>query len=323
MPISPDRPTRKPRPRRSLRKILLVAFASACSLLAFASWWFTEPLDRDDLSALDATKRAAVVSKTASRSRPLDQSVPARSADLRWPKERVEGDKAKRFLLDFLLAAQAKLEGIEAYTATFHKQERINGKLGAMQTLSMKARNKPFSIYLKFVQPQKGKEVVFAKGRHEDKVIAHAGGWSRRLIPRLAVAPTDKLALVDSRHPITDAGLLNLTRKLVRYRKMDLTDPESIVILDRFADDSGRRWYRSIHEHPHRTPERPFARVIVLYDPETKLPVSIANFDWPAPGHQGDLDLAEHYKYDDLKLDVPLTDLDFDPANPEYEFRRY
>ena len=317
MPTIPNDATGKSRPRRTLGKFVFFFVAVPCGLVALASWWFTEPLDREDLRELDLAKRGRIAATPAAK--PAEPKV----VDLRWPKGRVDGEKAKRFLLNFLVAAETKLESVESYTATFHKQERIDGKLGPKQTLALKARNTPFSIYLKFVQPQKGKEVLFAKGRHEDKVIAHAGGWSRRLIPRLAVAPTDKLALADSRHPITDAGLLNLTRKLVRFRKMDLTDEESVVILDRFTDVAGRDWYRSVHEHPHRTPERPFARVEVLYDLETKLPVSITNFDWPAPGHTGALDLAEHYAYDDLKLAVPLTDLDFDPANPAYEFRRY
>ena len=314
MPTIPNEATGNSRLRSGRWKIVLIIVAVPCALVAFAAWWFTEPLDRQDLRDLALAKR-----NPAASSKPVAPKV----VDLRWPSERLEGEQAKRFLLDFLLEAEKKLEGVEGYTATFHKQERINGKLGPTQTLALKARTKPFSIYLKFIEPQKGKEVLFAKGRHDDKVIAHGGGWSRRLIPRLAVAPTDKLALADSRHPITDAGLLNLARKLVRFRKMDLNDVEAITVLDSFTDENGRAWYRSIHEHPNRTPERPFARVEVLYDPATKLPVRITNFDWPKPGRQGPLELAEHYSYDDLKLSVPLTDLDFDPANPAYEFRRY
>jgi hypothetical protein len=37
----------------------------------------------------------------------------------------------------------------------------------------------------------------------------------------------------------------------------------------------------------------------------------------------GDLQLAERYCYEDLKLDVTLTALDFDPANPDYGFHRF
>ncbi|HEU5115651.1 MAG TPA: DUF1571 domain-containing protein [Isosphaeraceae bacterium] len=33
--------------------------------------------------------------------------------------------------------------------------------------------------------------------------------------------------------------------------------------------------------------------------------------------------MAEQYEYDDLNLNAPLTDLDFDPANPDYDFKRF
>ena len=116
----------------------------------------------------------------------------------------------------------------------------------------------------------------------------------------LSVAPTDPIALADCRHPITEAGLANLTDKLVHFRRLDLTDPEAVTILDRTTDADGRTWLRSVHTHPHWKPERPFAHVEVLYDPETLLPRSITSYDWPRPGQADGPLLAEHYAYDDL-----------------------
>ena len=78
---------------------------------------------------------------------------------------------------------------------------------------------KPFAVYLKFLAPQAGKEVVYAEGHHENKVIAHSGGLARLLVPRLAVAPDHPLALADSRHAVTEAGVANLpgpSRPMVR-----------------------------------------------------------------------------------------------------------
>ena len=67
------------------------------------------------------------------------------------------------------------------------------------QTLAMKVRNRPFAIYLKFLAPKAGKEVVYAEGHHDNKVIAHNGDWTRKLVPRLAVAPDS--AARPGRHP--------------------------------------------------------------------------------------------------------------------------
>jgi hypothetical protein len=187
----------------------------------------------------------------------------------------------------------------------------------------MKVRNHPFAIYLKFLAPKAGKEVVYAEGHHDNKVIAHNGDWTRKLVPRLAVAPDSLIALADQRHPVTEAGLLHLAEKLLHFRKLDIGDQDATTVVDRVTGGDGRAWFRSVHTHGVADGSRPFARVEVLYDPVTQFPIQISSYDWPAPGHSGDLDLAERYAYDDLKLDAPLTEADFDPANPAYAFLRF
>ena len=293
------------------------ALAAPPALLALASWWWTEPL-------ADPGAKVSTPAPAESRVKAPDPA-PAAEAPAAWPETRLDGGPAKRALLDALLRAKSRLDKVETYTATFHKQERIKGVLGPEQTLEMKARREPFAVYFKFVTPQAGKEIVYAEGHHDNKLIAHAGGVSRLLIPRLAVPPDHPLALADSRHAVTEAGLHNLVDRLVGFRKLDLNDPEAVTILDRTTDASGRPWLRSVHTHPVRHDDRPFARVDVLYDPDTFYPLDIRNFDWPEPGQGpgGELALAEHYRYEDLDTSVVLTPADFDPANPSYAFRRY
>ncbi len=240
-----------------------------------------------------------------------------------WPAGRMEGEPAKRVLLAALREADAHLDRAAGYTAILTRRERIRGALGPEQTIALKIQHEPFGVYMRFLAPKAGKEAVYLEGAHDNKLVAHNGDWTRRLIPRLTVDPTDPIALRDNRHPITDAGLANLVGKLVRYREHDLVDPHAVTVLDRVVDAAGRPWLYSLHTHPTRVPERPFARVEVWYHPDTFVPHRIASYEWPDPGHEGDLLLAETYRYDDVNLDADLTALDFDPANPDYAFRRY
>jgi hypothetical protein len=290
-----------------------------------ASVWLTEPLtDRGGTYRSPGSSPVDVSAETKSAAATATEAIGADvKAPLVWPKERLDGPAAKALALDVLLAAADRLNRVSFYTATFRKQERMKGTLGPLQSMEMKVRQKPFAVYLKFHAPQAGKEIVYAEGHHDNKVIAHSGGVGRFLVPRLAVPPNSALALADSRHPVTEAGLANLTTKLIGYRRLDLEDPDAVTVLDRSRDADGREWLRSVHTHPKRHPERPFARVEVLYEPDTLLPVDIRSFEWPEPGHVGDLHLAEHYHYDDLDLDASLTAEDFDPANPAYAFHRY
>lgn len=284
------------------------------ALLAGACWWLTEPLGTPGTVEGRIVARAPSEPEEAS---PSDSLPP-------WPDTTMEAMPAKRLLLASLEGARRRLDRVDGYTATFRRQERLKGKLGPEQTLQMKARPEPFAIYFKFLAPKAGKEVVFAKGRHDDKLIAHNGDWKDKLIPRLKLDPAGSIALADCRHPITEAGLVNLTDRLIGYRRLDLEEADAETVLDRMRDSEGREWFRSVHTHKDPDAGRPFARVEVLYDPETRLPLRISSFDWPEPGH-GDapLKLAERYCYDDLDLDASLSELDFDPANPAYAFSRF
>ena len=305
-------------PRKIRRRLIQVVGAlSIVPVAAFGvSWYFTPEL----------TPRTGPA-------RPLSQGVPGRIADakartgsLDWPEASLDGEPAKKLLLDVLLAAREHLRAVPGYTATLRRRERVGGELGEPQTIAMKVRHEPFAVYLRFVEPEAGKEVVYDESRYDGDMMAHPGGFARAFLPVLKVPPDSAIALAGNRHPITEAGLLNLTEKLIGYRELDLLDPEADTILDRDTDPEGREYLRSVHTHPHRHDDRPFAYVEVLYDPGTKLPVRITNYDWPADGSTPDysaLDLAEQYFYEDLDLNAPLTDLDFDPANPAYEFRRF
>jgi hypothetical protein len=292
------------------RKWLSLALI-APGLAVLTSWWLTAPLEDEGASP--------VLSTTAPAPAPTISTSPDRPA---WPEGRVEGIEAKTALLAVLEDAARRIDATSGYVATFKKQERIGGRLLPEQTMAMKVRQRPFAIYLKFLAPKPGKEVLYAEGHRKNKVLAHNGDWTRRLVPRLEVAPDSPTALADNRHPITEAGLSNLAHKLVAFRKLDVDDPEAVTILDRTTGPDGRPLLRSTHLHEHPNRSRPFARIEVLYDPATHFPMQISSYDWPQPGEEGE-SLVERYAYEGLVLDPSLTALDFDPANPAYEFLRY
>ncbi len=276
--------------------------------LVFVAWRITAPLEDKPVPNVAVPVAPALVETPESRPT--------------WPEGRLKGPEAKTRLLAIVEDASRRIDRVEGYTATFKKTERMNGTLGPEQTLAMKVRQRPFAIYFKFLAPKAGKEVVYAEGHHDNKVIAHNGDWTRRLVPRLAIDPHGPTALAENRHPITDAGLANLARKLVAFRKLDIEDADAVTVLERIESPEGKPWLRSVHLHSHQNPARPFARVEVLYDPETLYPLQISSYDWPVPGQVGDL-LAERYIYQNLAVDPSLTALDFDPANPKYEFLRF
>jgi hypothetical protein len=68
-----------------------------------------------------------------------------------------------------------------------------------------------------------------------------------------------------------------------------------------------------------RKPESGFMRARVFVDNEYRVPVFYAAYDWPKE-EGGKPVLLELYAYRRVKLNVGLTDKDFDPTNPDYNF---
>ena len=73
--------------------------------------------------------------------------------------------------------------------------------------------------------------------------------------------------------------------------------------------------------HPVREEGLRFHSARVFVDPVLRLPIGFESYDWP-PAEGSEPPLLEEYVYLDLKLNVGLTDRDFDPANEAYRFGR-
>ncbi len=289
--------------------------ALAVVLLLGVGWWTLRP---------PAPARPLPAIVRGERRPPATTSETTASLVARWPEGTLEGEPAKRLLVACLTRASERLGRTSGYTALLHRRERIGGVLGTEQVQEIKVRHRPFSVYMKYLSPLPGREVVYDERRNGGKLVVHNGDWTRRIIPRLTISPDDPIAMNDNRHPITEMGLAHITSTLLRFAEMDLTDPGAATILDRPTDPDGRPWLRSRHEMDREQPARPFARVEVHYDPDSLLPRRFVGYEWPRPGDSpAEYPMAESYAYDDLDLDVTLTDLDFDPANPAYAFSRF
>ena len=277
------------------------------------SWWLTAPLDprQTRASAPWVSPTPALISSHAG---PETELPP-------WPEAKLEGRAAKELLLKTLEAVNRRFSAIGSYTVTFRKQERIKGNLLPEQTYFLKVRHEPFAVYMKGIRPVAGRELIYAEGYHDNHVIGHPAGLSRLLVPRLKLPPDHPLILAESRHPMNQAGLGNLIRKLIGYRRMDLEESDETTVLDRIITPKGQAWLRSSHVHSQSRPGRPLAETEVLYDPATRVPLRFTGYDWPSPGQSEKL-LGERYCYDDLVPEAGLTPEDFDPSNPEYAFHR-
>jgi hypothetical protein len=217
--------------------------------------------------------------------------------------------------------SQSRYDLVEDYTCTLYKRERIAGRMTPLHIMSMKVRTKPQSIYLKFQQPAHGREAIYIAGRHGSKVLAHDVGLNKILAGTLALEPTSSRAMEDCRHPITEAGIGPLLHTLAKRWAVEL-DPEETKLTFHDMLIGPRRCTMIESAHPHRSPEFLHHMVRVYIDQELGMPIRFEAFDWP--GHPGsEPELTEEYSYIHLKLNVGLSDIDFDVTNSTYSFGRF
>ncbi len=74
--------------------------------------------------------------------------------------------------------------------------------------------------------------------------------------------------------------------------------------------------------HPREDPDFLFYQVRVYIDQELGLPIRFEAYDWP-DGPDAEPVLVEEYSYTDLKVNVGLSDHDFDVSNAGYAFGRF
>ena len=230
-----------------------------------------------------------------------------------------------------LKLAQDGLKHLDAkvrdYVCIIVKRERVNGELGEMQFIAAKVRHEqkqngqdvPFSVYLKFLQPKAvaGREVIWISGRNDNKLVAHETGLLN--FKRAWLDPNGFLAMMGQRYPISEIGMRNLIEELITKgeRQRQLPDCEVKIRDDAKIDDHPCRLIQVVH--PQKRPEYEFYKVHIFIDREQNIPIRYACWTWPAkPGD--DPVLEEEYTYTNVKLNVGLTDKDFDPDNSDYNF---
>ncbi|QDV87697.1 DUF1571 domain-containing protein [Stieleria sp.] len=219
---------------------------------------------------------------------------------------------------------------INDYTALLIKRERIGDTLGPHEYMSAKIRCRkvvdnqivqPLSVYLSFVKPAsiKGREVLYVEGRNNGNLIAHEGGFKGRFLPTVNLPPTGTLAMRGQRYPMTEIGLENLLVKLIERGEQAKQLPDVKAEMRTGIKVNDRPCMLLTVTQPTPRPDLLFYQAKVYMDEELNVPIRYVAYDWPAP-NQEKLSVIEEYNYLNLKLNVGLTDADFDPNNSKYNF---
>jgi hypothetical protein len=211
--------------------------------------------------------------------------------------------------------------GIQDYSATVVKRERIDRKLGEHEYMFAKIRHAPFSVYLYFLGPDsvKGQEVIYVDCRNDGNMLAHAGSGVKAMVGTVSLKPQSMLAMSGQRYPITELGVENLTKRLLEVAEYDKQFAECEVNFFPGAKVNGRvcTCIQVMHPVPRKNFRFHLARVFI--DDELQIPIRYEAYDWPTEAGGQPL-LMEEYTYMNVKINNGFTDADFDPRNTAYKF---
>ena len=207
------------------------------------------------------------------------------------------------------------LQTVRDYSATFSKKEIVGEKL-IEQTMQLKMRQRPFSVYLKFAKPHKGREVIYVDGKNSGKLIAHGTGF-QKILGTLKLKPTSKLVMRENRYPITEIGIFKMLDAVVAGWEKQGNNSRV-----RFFPKAklGKKSVRVIQViHPKRSKTTPFHMTRLYIDNATRLPIRVQQYGFPKKAG-GQPPLIEEYTYSNLKTNLGLGSKDFDHENPGYGF---
>ena len=225
------------------------------------------------------------------------------------------------------VAVERMNENVSDYTACLDSQVRVDGELGEERHLEVKIRHEnktgpdvtQFSVYTHFLKPKAvaGQEVIWVDGWHNNNIVAHGAGLLN--VKRVYLDPDGKMAMKGNRNPIYDIGIKNLLSHLLKKGYRDRQRGECEVKVTRRVDVAGRQCTLVAVTHPKPRDHFDFHIARLYVDDELGFPIAYEGYLWPAsPGSEPVL--LEKFIYTNIRLNVGLKDIDFDPANEKYNF---
>ncbi len=204
--------------------------------------------------------------------------------------------------------AREAYKDVQDYSCRLIKRERIDGRMQPQNTMIMKVRTQPFSVYFRWQEPSAlaGQEACYVAGRYGGKIRVRPRGLLGA-VGFVSLDLNDPRVRENNRHAITEAGIGHLIEQCAEGWEKERRWSQSQVQVAEYEYDH-RRCTRVEVVHP-TNPEGRFwhYRDVVFFDKEHHLPVRLEAYDWPRhPGDSGDL--LETYSYAGLQINAGIPD---------------
>jgi len=188
---------------------------------------------------------------------------------------------------------------VRDYSATFVKQERINGKLNPSERIDVQFLDKPFSVLMQWQEnPGMVDKLLYAEGHNDNQMIVHPTGllsW----IKSVKRDPYSKEAQQSSRRTCDRFGYYRTMQDLLAVYELACQSGDLQIGYLGKTKVNGRTCVAMERLLPAK-PEYPYARLVTEFDVQYLLPTAISCYDWRGQ-------LVSRYVYENLRFNVGLT----------------
>ena len=280
------------------------------------------PIDLDDpLPISDVAGEALIASDEVSDDNDVVETTAEMLESTADQRCEIRGRFAMLTLVLLLERGREFLASLPSYEVTFSKRERIGGEMMDQQVIDLKVRHEPFSLYMKWRVGDKGRQLLYVDGQNDGRAVVKLGGLKGRFLPAINIDPAGSRALAESRHPITNAGMLSMTEKIIDRRRMDLERGSGLNcrLIDNqtFGD---RTCYCFVAQWDPAKRIGEYRKTVIMTDKTHSVPIAIRNYQWAedtegmSPEELDEFTLIEDYSFCDVCFETKLAAESFEKS---------
>ncbi len=209
----------------------------------------------------------------------------------------------------YLQEAKRNYTAVKDYSCIMVSQERVRGKLEDQSMMQMKMKTAPFSVWMKWMAPNKsaGQEVAFVAGKNNNKMRVKSNVIGGKIIGFVSIDPTDPRVLERSRHTILEAGIGNTIEQNLRHWEHAREVGKSKAVVTE-AEFNKRACIRIEIAATAPVKDSYCYRSVIFLEKNSKLPIHLENYDWPRQGGPPGGELIESFGYMNLQFNTGLKD---------------
>ncbi|HWL07099.1 MAG TPA: DUF1571 domain-containing protein [Planctomicrobium sp.] len=210
------------------------------------------------------------------------------------------------------------LKKISDYEATLIKQEFVGGRL-LTQRISMRLKEEPFSVYLRYEEPNAGRQILFVNGQNNNQLLAKEATGLSSLVGTVPLAIDSPQVMAENRHVITDLGMRRMLEMVINQWNIESKFGE--IDVKYYPNAKMGNAECEVIEVSHPRPRKQFLYHMtrLFVEKQSRLPIRIENYGFPPQAGQP-AQLLEEYTYVNVKTNLGMTPADFDRRNPRFGF---